>query len=166
MFQCCLQRVIWMWSVCGSVHYTHCSLVDSAQNGLRVTVSTRTQCSHHSELQRSRNIVLLCGQFTRTCPSPFFFFLFTIGFSAHPSFTPPPKFVVSSHPPSPCGFVVQRERCKIAPLEHLVLTVEEGGFLPRQRQWQRAAPLKRYGYMLHLPAKIVESSLGIIQSTA
>lgn len=94
------------------------------------------------------------------------FFLFTIGFSAHPSFTPPPKFVVSSHPPSPCGFVVQRERCKIAPLEHLVLTVEEGGFLPRQRQWQRAAPLKRYGYMLHLPAKIVESSLGIIQSTA
>lgn len=74
MFQCCLQRVIWMWSVCGSVHYTHCSLVDSAQNGLRVTVSTRTQCSHHSELQRSRNIVLLCGQFTRTCPSPFFFF--------------------------------------------------------------------------------------------
>lgn len=163
MIQCSWKPIIRMWSVCGSVHYTHCSLVDSAQNGLRVTVSTRTQCSHHSELQRSRNIVLLCGQFTRTCPSLFFFFLLQASVPIPHSLRLP----CSSFPPptpSPCGFVVQYKRCKIAPLEHLVLTVEEGGLPPRQRQ--RAAPLKRYGYMLHLPAKFVQSSLRITQSSA
>lgn len=66
--------------------------VQSAHNGLRVRVSTRTLCSHQRELQYSRNIVLLCGQF----PRPALNFYTTL---PSPAFTPPP--LVSFHFPRP-----------------------------------------------------------------